>query len=99
MSKSSTPPCIALTTACGGPLGAIDDHEDPSDTQLYLANTLGDWQRRYLADHVHQQTRAMLRERGATLAPKPVRHGITLRDDAPPERRHRLASVPQLEAA
>lgn len=50
------------------------DHRDP---ELYLANTFGYGQRKQLAEHAYQQTRAMLRERRASLAPTLARHGIT----------------------
>ena len=54
------------------------DHRDPA---LFMANTFGYGQRRRLAEHAYQRTRADLRSRrgvlGATLAP----HGLVL-DDA-----------------
>lgn len=55
------------------------DHRDP---QLYLANTFGYGHRKQLAEYAYQQTRAMLRARGAKLAPKLARHGITVKEDA-----------------
>lgn len=55
------------------------DHRDP---QLYLANTFGYGHRKQLAEHAYQQTRAMLRARGAKLAPKLARHGITIDGEA-----------------
>jgi NTE family protein len=51
------------------------DHRDP---ELYLANTFGYGHRKQFAEHAYQQTRAMLRARRATLAPKLARHGITI---------------------
>jgi predicted acylesterase/phospholipase RssA len=51
------------------------DHSDP---ELYLANTFGYGQRKQLAEHAYQQTRAMLRARRAKLAPQLARHGIAI---------------------
>jgi predicted acylesterase/phospholipase RssA len=51
------------------------DHRDP---QLYLANTFGYGHRKQLAEHAYQQTRAMLRARRASLAPRLARHGISI---------------------
>jgi len=62
---------------------------DQRDPHLYLANTFSYRQRRELAEHAYQQTRAMLRERAAALAPRLARHGIVLREDV-------LASESQL---
>ena len=68
------------------------DHRDP---ELYLANTFGYGQRRQLAEHAYQQTRAMLRSRRTTLSAKLSRHGISLRDDVLQEpRRHLVAQPP-----
>ena len=68
------------------------DHRDP---ELYLANTFGYRQRRQLAEHAYQQTRAMLRSRRTTLSAKLSRHGISLRDDVLQEpRRHLVAQAP-----
>ncbi|MEO7642253.1 MAG: patatin-like phospholipase family protein [Ramlibacter sp.] len=68
------------------------DHRDP---ELYLANTFGYRQRRQLAEHAYQQTRALLRSRRTTLSAKLQRHGISLRDDLLQEpRRHLVAPVP-----
>jgi len=68
------------------------DHRDP---ELYLANTFGYGQRRQLAEHAYQQTRAMLRSRRTTLSAKLSRHGISLRDDVLQEaRRHLVAQAP-----
>ncbi|MBX3654338.1 MAG: patatin-like phospholipase family protein [Ramlibacter sp.] len=52
------------------------DHRDP---ELYLANTFSYRQRRSLAEHAYQQTRAMLRSRRSSMARQLGRHGITLR--------------------
>jgi predicted acylesterase/phospholipase RssA len=65
------------------------DHRDP---ELYLANTFGYGQRKQLAEHAYQQTRAMLRARRASLATKLARHGITIDAEALAEvHRHLVA--------
>jgi predicted acylesterase/phospholipase RssA len=51
------------------------DHRDP---ELYLANTFSYGQRRHLAEHAYQQTRALLRSGKTDLAEKLHRHGIRL---------------------
>lgn len=51
---------------------------DQRDAKLFTANTFSYSQRRELAEHAYQQTRKMLRERQAELAPKLARHGVTL---------------------
>jgi predicted acylesterase/phospholipase RssA len=51
------------------------DHRDP---EMFLANTFGYAQRRALAEHAYQRTRADLRSRRSTLALTLARHGITL---------------------
>ena len=51
------------------------DHRDPT---LFLANTFGYRQRRRLAEHAYQRTRADLRSRRSRLAASLDRHGITL---------------------
>ncbi|WBY00699.1 patatin-like phospholipase family protein [Ramlibacter tataouinensis] len=75
---------------------------DRRDPELYLANTFSYRQRRQLAEHAYQQTRALLRERRAEIAPKLARHGVRLRDDrlqddrrllAPPQRPARLGQA------
>jgi hypothetical protein len=47
---------------------------------MFLANTFGYSQRRSLAEHAYQKTRADLRSRRSTLAAKLARHGVTLND-------------------
>jgi predicted acylesterase/phospholipase RssA len=54
------------------------DHRDP---EMFLANTFGYKQRRALAEHAYQQTRADLRSRRSTLRSTLARHGLRL-DDA-----------------
>jgi predicted acylesterase/phospholipase RssA len=49
------------------------DHRDP---ELYLANTFSYGQRRHLAEHAYQQTRALLRAPDSDIVTKLRRHGI-----------------------
>jgi NTE family protein len=55
------------------------DHRDPT---LFLANTFGYGQRRRLAEHAYQRTRAELRSRRGVLGAMLLRHGLTLDDAA-----------------
>jgi NTE family protein len=65
------------------------DHRDP---QLYLANTFSYGERRRLAEHAYQQTRALLRSRRSSLAATLRRHAIGLRADVLDDvRRHLIA--------
>jgi hypothetical protein len=54
------------------------DHRDP---EMFLANTFGYSQRRLLAEHAYQHTRADLRSRRSVLGSMLARHGLAL-DDA-----------------
>jgi NTE family protein len=54
------------------------DHRDPT---MFLANTFSYAQRRALAEHAYQHTRAELRKRRGVLAAALARHGLAL-DDA-----------------
>jgi hypothetical protein len=54
------------------------DHRDP---EMFLANTFSYAQRRWLAEHAYQRTRADLRSRRSTLGALIARHGLAL-DDA-----------------
>ena len=63
------------------------DHHDP---EMFLANTFGYAQRRALAEHAYQRTRADLRSRRSTLAPLLARHGIRLNDAVLDDTRRRL---------
>jgi NTE family protein len=54
---------------------------DPQDGALFLANTFGYGQRRALAEHAYQRTRADLRSRRGVLGAQLRRHGLAL-DDA-----------------
>jgi NTE family protein len=68
------------------------DHRDP---ELYLANTFSYSQRRQLAEHAYQQTRAMLRSRRTSLGSKLGRHGISLRADVLDDPRRHLVALPK----
>ena len=61
------------------------DHRDPA---MFLANTFGYGQRRLLADHAYQRTRADLRSRRGLLSTTLARHGLVL-DDAALDDSHR----------
>ncbi len=62
------------------------DHRDPA---LFLANTFGYGQRRLLAEHAYQRTRADLRSRRGVLSATLGQHGLTL-DNAVLDDRHRV---------
>jgi predicted acylesterase/phospholipase RssA len=68
------------------------DHRDP---ELYLANTFSYGQRRALAEHAYQQTRAALRSRRASLGATLARHGISLRADVLDDASRRLVTPSQ----
>jgi predicted acylesterase/phospholipase RssA len=51
---------------------------DQRDAELFFANTFSYRQRRELAEHAYQQTRALLKLRAGRLAPQLARHGITI---------------------
>jgi predicted acylesterase/phospholipase RssA len=67
------------------------DHRDP---ELYLANTFSYAQRRHLAEHAYQQTRALLRSDGAALGVRLARHGVGLRADVLRDRGRHLIAAP-----
>ena len=64
------------------------DHRDP---ELYLANTFSYSQRRHLAEHAYQQTRALLRSDAAGLSAKLQWHGIRLNHAVLDDPKRRLA--------
>jgi NTE family protein len=68
------------------------DHRDP---EFYLANTFSYGQRRQLAEHAYQQTRAMLRSRRISLGTKLRHHGIKLRMDVLEDARRHLVAAPK----
>jgi hypothetical protein len=61
------------------------DHRDP---EMFLANTFGYSQRRVLAEHAYQHTRADLRSRRSVLRATLARHGLVL-DEAVLDDPHR----------
>ncbi|MFO1246483.1 MAG: patatin-like phospholipase family protein [Ramlibacter sp.] len=68
------------------------DHRDP---ELYLANTFSYGQRRTLAEHAYQQTRALLRSRRTSLSARLARHGISLRAKVLDDPRRHLLTPPK----
>lgn len=68
------------------------------DAKLFTANTFSYRQRRELAEHAYQQTRRMLRERQAELAPKFMRHGVTLNQASLGNADLRLVKEPSVPA-
>ncbi len=71
---------------------------DQRDAKLFTANTFSYRQRRELAEHAYQQTRKMLLERQAELAPKLARHGVTLNQTALRNTDLRLVNEPSVPA-
>ena len=71
---------------------------DQRDAKLFTANTFSYRQRRELAEHAYQQTRKMLLERQAELAPKLARHGVTLNQAALRNPDLRLVNEPSVPA-
>ena len=63
------------------------DHRDP---EMFLANTFGYSQRRLMAEHAYQHTRAHLRSRRSSLGALLARHGLTLDDAVLDDTRRRL---------
>ncbi len=55
---------------------------DQRDPEMFLANIFSYSQRRVVAEHAYQQTRADLRARRAALVPVLARHGIAIDDGA-----------------
>jgi NTE family protein len=51
---------------------------DQRDAELFFANTFSYRQRREMAEHAYQQTRALLKLRAGRLAPQFARHGIAI---------------------
>lgn len=69
---------------------------DAADPELFGANPFSYGQRRRLAEHAYQQTRAWLRANEASLAPTLARHGITLRAQVLQDRRRVLVAPPRV---
>lgn len=63
---------------------------DQRDAELFFANTFSYRQRREMAEHAYQQTRALLRLRAGRLAEKLSRHGITINHAALADPRRHL---------
>ena len=63
------------------------DHRDP---EMFLANTFGYSQRRVMAEHAYQHTRAHLRSRRSSLGALLARHGLALDDAVLDDTRRRL---------
>jgi predicted acylesterase/phospholipase RssA len=63
---------------------------DHRDGALFLANTFGYGQRRLLAEHAYQRTRADLRSRRGVLGAALLRHGLALDDAVLDDERRRL---------
>lgn len=63
------------------------DHRDP---EMFIVNTFGYSQRRALAEHAYQQTRADLRSRRGSLRVTLARHGLALDDEALDDPKRRL---------
>jgi NTE family protein len=68
------------------------DHRDP---EMYLANTFSYSQRRALAEHAYQSTRAMLRSHQTELGRKLGKHGIALNLNALADERVHLTTPPK----
>lgn len=64
---------------------------DHRDAELFLANTFSYSQRRRMAEHAYQATRATLRERQGEFAAKLGRHGIRMRQSVLDDRLRTLA--------
>jgi predicted acylesterase/phospholipase RssA len=67
------------------------DHRDP---EMFLANIFSYSQRRHLAEHAYQRTRADLRSRRTRLRHQLARHGIRLDDTALDDLRRSLLRRP-----
>ena len=63
------------------------DHRDP---EMFLANTFGYSQRRVMAEHAYQHTRAHLRSHRSSLGAVLARHGLVLDDAVLDDTRRRL---------
>lgn len=65
-----------------------------ADVEIFHANIFSYGQRRRLAEHAYQQTRAWLRAEQARLAPVFARHGLRLRPDALRDDGRQLVAAP-----
>ena len=66
---------------------------DQRDPEMFLANTFGYSQRRTLAEHAYQRTRADLRSRRSVISVTLARHGLTLDDAVLDDHRRVLAVI------
>jgi predicted acylesterase/phospholipase RssA len=67
---------------------------DQRDPEMFLANIFGYSQRRLVAEHAYQHTRADLRSRRSVLGATLARHGLTLDDAALDDHRRTLLKRP-----
>lgn len=67
---------------------------DPRDAQIFFSNPLSYAERRRLAEHAYQTTRAQLRARRASLAPALARHGLALDERSLSDRTRQLLTPP-----
>ena len=65
---------------------------DQRDPEMFLANIFSYSQRRVVAEHAYQRTRADLRERAAELSPVLARHGIAIDEAVLADPRRRLVA-------
>jgi predicted acylesterase/phospholipase RssA len=65
---------------------------DQRDPEMFLANTFSYSQRRVVAEHAYQQTRADLRSRRSELRSALARHGVAIDDEALDDPARRLVS-------
>jgi NTE family protein len=65
-----------------------------ADVEIFHANIFSYGQRRRLAEHAYQQTRAWLRAEHARLAPVFARHGMRMRADALRDDGRQLVAAP-----
>ncbi|MCL4695537.1 MAG: patatin-like phospholipase family protein [Burkholderiaceae bacterium] len=70
---------------------------DQRDPALFMANLFSYSQRRSLAEHAYQRTRADLRSRRGTLGPLLARHGLALDDAVLDDPRRRLLARRRFE--
>jgi predicted acylesterase/phospholipase RssA len=68
---------------------------DQADPELFLANLFSYSQRRAVAEHAYQHTRADLRSRRGSLGPLLARHGLALDDAVLDDRGRRLLRPPR----
>jgi len=67
---------------------------DQRDPEMFLANTFGYSQRRWLAEHAYQRTREQLRSQRSAFAARLARHGLAFDDEVLDDRQRRLLRRP-----